>query len=261
MMNQSHAHFASDLKLAEELGEFFEKSLGPEIIAHRQSVDFWIKTKPDNTKVTSGDYLADKRKKAWINARCPNDIIVSEEDANPVHNMPRSAWVLDPIDGTNLYIAGGDFALQAAKLVDGEVRIGIVYFPKTRDLLFGVKGEGAYLRVDGGAPQRLQVSSPTIIDPSKLAVTSDLMTKFPGSKPKEFRSSWIALLKGELDARVATGFGFAWDLLPYLGIIEAAGGYGRTKGHESIDFPTTEVKHRAIWAANKFVADEIAAQL
>ena len=96
-----------------------------------------------------------------LKKRFPGDGIVGEESETgdsitfDCPNPDGRVWVIDPIDGTNNFIAGlGNFAVCIGLLERGEPVLGVVY-DVTRDLVYSAaRGEGAWLgtRAPAGRP-------------------------------------------------------------------------------------------------------------
>ncbi len=83
-----------------------------------------VETKGEKTDVvTQVDRDAQTRVVETIRETFPNEVIVAEEDDDETAAIPTtgSAWVVDPIDGTNNYVRGMRlWATSVAALVDGE---------------------------------------------------------------------------------------------------------------------------------------------
>lgn len=55
-------------------------------------------------------------------------------------------WIIDPIDGTANYSRGIDqCAISVGLAQQGEMRMGVVFLPRTDELFYAEKGKGAYL--------------------------------------------------------------------------------------------------------------------
>src|SRR5581483_4869717 len=94
-------------------------------------------------------------------------------------------WVIDPIDGTNNFIAGlGAFAVCIGLLDEGYPILGVVY-DVTRDLVYSAaKAHGAWL----GTKQIHALQTP-ISEASMIMMTSNLLTN--GRCP-EWAYKWLA---------------------------------------------------------------------
>src|ERR1700688_4034733 len=118
---------------------------------------------------------ADRRSEQAIVARLrgffPKHAIVAEEGGGQQGDSPYR-WIVDPLDGTTNFAHGYPcFAVSIGLEEAGELVVGVIYQPITRELFTSAKGEGAYLN-----RKRIQVSK---ID--RLA-TSLLVTGFPSVK-------------------------------------------------------------------------------
>ncbi|SFB96964.1 myo-inositol-1(or 4)-monophosphatase [Halobiforma haloterrestris] len=95
--------------------------------------------------VTQADHEAQERVVETIRAAFPEDPIVGEEDEE-LKAVPEEgpAWIVDPIDGTNNYVAGiRAFGTAVAAVVDGEPVAGANVFPALGDT-YRVGPEGAF---------------------------------------------------------------------------------------------------------------------
>src|SRR5438034_11141101 len=109
--------------------------------------------------VTDADRMSQRYIVAGLRQRFPNDGIVGEESdtgTSITFECPDPlgrVWVIDPIDGTNNFIAGlGAFCVCIGLMERGMPVLGIV-FDVTRDILYAsTKGNGAW-----SGNQRLRV--------------------------------------------------------------------------------------------------------
>ncbi|MCA1614325.1 MAG: 3'(2'),5'-bisphosphate nucleotidase CysQ [Acidobacteria bacterium] len=128
---------------------------------------------PNDDPVTQADHAANDLILAGLAREFPEDGILSEETTDTVRRLGLArVWVIDPIDGTNGFIAGnGDFAVQIGLAVEGEAAVGVVYLPAADVLYWAAPRAGAWvLRPDGG-PERLRVSDETRAPLMRLAAS------------------------------------------------------------------------------------------
>lgn len=114
--------------------------------------------KGDRTPVTDADIASNEIIVAGLQRAFPGDGIISEE----LPPIPGGrTWYIDPIDGTNGFIAqSGEFAVHIG-LCEGETpSAGIIYRPATGDMYCGVVGEGAYRIARDGTRTPLRVLPP-----------------------------------------------------------------------------------------------------
>jgi 3'(2'), 5'-bisphosphate nucleotidase len=111
----------------------------------RQGVEVREKTGPHDL-VTAADLALSKLIVERLHARFPSDIVISEEDEK--HADTKSGdrvWVVDPIDGTDNYVANdGQYSVMLGLLVDMQVDFGCVYAPSTKTTYYGGPTYGAW---------------------------------------------------------------------------------------------------------------------
>ena len=93
--------------------------------------------------VTDVDRACDELIRERILARCPDDGLLTEEQAE---HPGRSGWrwVVDPLDGTTNYAHGfPHFAVSIAAELEGDPRVGVIYDPLRDELFSAALGEGA----------------------------------------------------------------------------------------------------------------------
>jgi len=60
--------------------------------------------------------------------------------------IPQDQWILDPLDGTHNFIHGfPNFCVSLAAKLKGEIVLGVIYQPLTKELYVAEKGRGALL--------------------------------------------------------------------------------------------------------------------
>jgi myo-inositol-1(or 4)-monophosphatase len=70
----------------------------------------------------------------------------------------KHSFIIDPLDGTNNFASGLDyFCISIAHVVDGQVEDSVIYWPSRDILYYAQKGKGAYKKIKGQSPIRLQV--------------------------------------------------------------------------------------------------------
>lgn len=206
-------------------------------------VDRLTKTHATTTAeaVTEADRATQRLVVQRLRERFPTDGIIGEEnDAGDAITfdcrdpMGRN-WVIDPIDGTNNYVAGiGIFSVCIGLLDKGEPVLGVVY-DVTRDQMYAAaKGQGAFL---DGRP----IHAPTspLSESSMIMMTSNLLDGNGGCP--NWAQRWIgqtiwkirvfgsaALEAVQVAAGVAHGAvtvnGKLWDCVAPAAIVREAGG-------------------------------------
>ncbi|WP_298440606.1 3'(2'),5'-bisphosphate nucleotidase CysQ [uncultured Ferrimonas sp.] len=125
---------------------------GTKILEIYENGQFEELTKSDNTPVTSADLAAHQYIIHALAALAPEIPILSEEDADIPFAQRRNwqrYWLIDPLDGTQEFIAGsGDFAVNIALIEEGVPIMGVIYAPVSKVCYFATRGHGAFKRVN-----------------------------------------------------------------------------------------------------------------
>jgi myo-inositol-1(or 4)-monophosphatase len=190
--------------------------------------------------VTETDRAAQRHIVAGLRKRFPEDGLVGEESDTGESitfestNPQGRNWIIDPIDGTNNFIAGlGNFAVCIGLLDAGFPVLGVVY-DVTRDQVYSAaKGHGAWL-----GTREIRALQTPINDASMLMMTSNLLIN--GRCPQwacHFLSQTVlkarilgsaALEAVQVAAGVAHGAitvnGKLWDIAAPAAIVLEAGG-------------------------------------
>lgn len=123
---------------------------GVEVLQIYDKGDFEAYEKEDDSPVTSADYRANEIIMEMLSELTPNIPIMSEE--TPLAPLKERSnwtryWLIDPIDGTQEFIArSGDFAVNIALIENNVPVIGVIYWPCGESLYFASQEQGAYKR-------------------------------------------------------------------------------------------------------------------
>jgi myo-inositol-1(or 4)-monophosphatase len=198
-------------------------------------------TKRGEEAVTEADRASQRLIIERLSARFPNDGFIGEEndDGSAITNRPpqrgQRVWVIDPVDGTNNFVAGlGNFAVCIGLLDAGMPTLGVVYDVCRDEVYAAEQGHGAWLNE---CPIRVLATPPSAA--SLIMLTSNLLRP-DGSMPKwaadfHAQTTWKVRVLGSaaLEA-VSVGAGIAhasitvngklWDLAAAAAVVLAAGG-------------------------------------
>lgn len=93
--------------------------------------------------VTNVDTLADAAISQVIRAHYPEHSLITEESGTHATASPYT-WIVDPLDGTESYIRGQNFAgVTVALTRGGQTLVGVVYHPFQDELYSAVAGESS----------------------------------------------------------------------------------------------------------------------
>jgi 3'(2'), 5'-bisphosphate nucleotidase len=143
------------LKLAREAGAAILDHYDTPLHIERK-VDADEQTEP----VTQADRAANELIVAGLRREFPEDGILAEESVDTERRLAkRRVWMVDPLDGTNGFIArDGDFAVQIGLAVEGRSVLGVVYQPLPDLLYRAVEGAGAWIERQGFDAERARVT-------------------------------------------------------------------------------------------------------
>ena len=151
-------------------------------------------------------------------------------------------WVLDPLDGTSNFASGIPiFSVSVALIIDGEVKLGLIYDPVREECFSAIKGQGAWLNGQTLKPELdrehlgqciAQVDLKRL--PKEMA--AHLAAEHPFASQRNFGSGaldwcWLAAGRSQLYAH---GGQKLWDYLAGHLILQEAGGVVTTFDKEDI---------------------------
>ena len=202
-----------------------------------QAAGLHPENKLDNSPVTIADKECEQLIATGLIDAFPADGLLGEEGASrPSVNDRR--WIVDPIDGTRDFIRGNPlWCVMIALEEHGDVKVGVVHLPLLRETYFAIRGEGAFVHVEGVSTDKpIRISNITRHSHAALSVnglhTVDQMPFAPkltawmstfwsvrslGGTPD---AMWLASGKLEvwIEPKVAP-----WDLAAPQVILEEAG--------------------------------------
>lgn len=124
------------------------RKAGVAVLKIYDSGDYQSYSKDDDSPVTSADYASNEIITEYLNKYTPDIPIMSEETAHESLHVRQGwdkYWLIDPIDGTQEFIArSGDFAVNIALIENNQPVIGVIYWPVGETLYFASKNHGAF---------------------------------------------------------------------------------------------------------------------
>lgn len=228
------------------------------VLLDRQQSRTWLKDTSDGRRETVSDLdlMVQDQLITAVHAIEPSASVLSEEGAHDLSALDEDlCFVIDPIDGTDLLLAGmSGFAVSIAILSAHQILGGLLDFPARSQRFTGTLGGGAVLndqriQLDGASTltsSRVAVSSTQLGEPSlrqlwpKLGVASLVPT--PG-----FTAKVTAVLTGDCDAAVYLPIHarstFIWDYAAAALLLhEAHGRLTTLDGHAFLDALPIEQK-------------------
>ncbi len=133
-----------------EIAKDIAVKAGIEVLDIYDKGTFETYEKEDESPVTSADYRANEIICEALARLTPNIPIMSEETEIPALEERQAwtrYWLIDPIDGTQEFVArSGDFTINIALIERHQPVIGVIYWPCGESLYFASEGNGAYKR-------------------------------------------------------------------------------------------------------------------
>lgn len=201
-----------------------------------------VELKSDATPVTEIDAATERRMRDEIAATYPEDGILGEEGAE-VRGSSGRTWVLDPIDGTQMFAEGIPLWSTLIGLKEGDhVVVGVADAPALGERYHATLGGGAFCN---GAPiavsdvatltDALVLHAPLEEFIRKTGLPAITRVSAEARVTRGIGDGWAHLLvaRGAADALVEQGPCFEWDWAATSVIVHEAGGrLSRLEGGE-----------------------------
>ena len=185
-----------------------------------------IRTKPDQSPVTSADEQTEHALRRAILTRYPDHSIIGEEAETHQGTSPFT-WVIDPIDGTRAFVSGNPlFGTLIAVLENGIPKIGVIDLPILEQCWHGQIDRPASTQtstIDTLSKTRLATTSPQLLGAKNIARFNQLaeacyLTNYGGDC-----ANYAHLASGWCDLVVEANLN-AYDIMAVVPVIESAGG-------------------------------------
>jgi len=220
---------------------------GEAILAIYKSEEYEIKTKEDESPLTTADLAANEIIEKSLRSLTENWPVLSEESESISYEERKSweyYWLVDPLDGTKEFIARTDeFTVNVALIHNGSPIMGVVYVPVTGVCYYALKGEAAYKQALGKerelisvrpcADEKIVVTMSRRHDPDRVKALLDQFKSFDivvcGSSLK-----FCLIAEGAADVYFRYGPTSEWDSAAAQCVVEAAGGAVLTMDMQSL---------------------------
>jgi myo-inositol-1(or 4)-monophosphatase len=220
-----------------------------------------VRYKSPDQPLTDADLAADALLIEMLLADRPDYGWLSEETADtPDRLQNERVWMVDPIDGTQSFVAGRpEFVISVGLAIRGEAVVGVVFNPATNELFSAMRGGGAYQE-----DVRLIVKK-TERRPVITASRGDIRRGEFDSFTEEYDllpsgSSAYKLTKvasGAADVFISKGPKSEWDLCAAGLIVQEAGGKVTDLAGAPLQYNRPEPHINGVLAARADLHDEI----
>jgi histidinol phosphatase-like enzyme (inositol monophosphatase family) len=203
------------------------------VLSHFLEQNFTVSSKKDGSTVTTIDIEAELMARRLLLDSFPDDGFLGEEHEELGGNSGYR-WVVDPIDGTESFARGVPlFGTLIGLEFDGLPVAGVAALPALGETISAVIGDGVMHNCETGA----KVSSVNNLDKAMICTTSYDYFKQTNSETlyanllgceSSIRGwsdcyGYMLLCTGRIDA-VVEPLLYPWDIIPWLPIIQEAGG-------------------------------------
>ncbi|MEX0585177.1 MAG: histidinol-phosphatase [Pirellulales bacterium] len=170
----------NDLDERLELALAAAREAGRHTLKYFQCDNYAVERKADDSPVTVADREAELLLRQRITDRFPDDAILGEEFPDrPGTSAFR--WILDPIDGTQSFIAGVPlYSVLIGVEKQGEPAIGVIVVPALDEAVWACTGGGAWYARGNESPRRAHVSSTERLAESRFLASSVEMFRTTG---------------------------------------------------------------------------------
>ncbi len=262
-----------------EIAQKAAKAGGQELARFRgERIALEKRTKLDGSVVTAADGAASVVIRDVILAHDRDAFIVDEEDpTSHDRERPDRMWVVDPLDGTRTFASGRDgYCTLVGYVVDGVPRVGVIYFPDTKIIVYGGKGLGAWIdapsltrptRLAGWSPEALENSRLFIPDKPEARELYKRLTTALGTNQLEGQNiagaMYLALLRNACEFVITRMDNpFIWDIAAPHALLLAIGGDIVNLRGEPIDYQrTTLLEHGTIGMIHPHLLPQILERL
>lgn len=195
-----------------------------------------VRRKSDASPVTAADEAAEALILSRLNVLAPDVPVIAEEQmARQARDTPgRRFFLVDPLDGTEDFISGGEEFTVNIALIDGGVAVcGALTAPARHRAFVGEKGKGAWeISEAGGALRTIRARRPpaegmtVLVSRNHGTSEAQLYAGEPIARVQPMSSSlkFAILAAGEADLYPRPGPTMEWDTAAGQAILEAAGG-------------------------------------
>jgi histidinol-phosphatase len=120
------------------------RAAGDRTLRWFRAADLTVDRKADGTPVTAADRDAERFLRDELQAACPDDGILGEEEATVAGTSGR-LWIIDPIDGTKAFTCGVPLYTTLLALEDEHgIAIGVIHLPALGETVWAGRGLGCW---------------------------------------------------------------------------------------------------------------------
>jgi histidinol-phosphatase len=199
--------------------------------------------KADDTPVTRADREAETLIRSRIETHYPQHGILGEEFGE-LNAGASYRWIIDPIDGTKSFVRGVPlYGVLLGLERDGEIIVGVSYFPGLKDMVYAALGQGCYWNGRRTYVSDVRQLSEAIISCTDIASFQKYNREAAWQRLQAasyYRVGWsdayghMLVATGRCEVMLDPVMN-SWDCAPFGVILKEAGGYfGSWSGEATI---------------------------
>ena len=213
----------------------------------------WLKG--GKSPVSEADIAVDRFLTSELRGKRPDYGWLSEETTDNPERLDRTrTFIVDPIDGTRAFLAGGsEWTVAVAVVEDGRPVAGVVYAPVRNEVFTAQAGKGAFLNdvaiavsPASDVKQASLSGPPSVIDHKGLGATG--VTAHAYIRSLAYRMALVA--NGQVDIGVARAGPSDWDLAAADLLVQEAAGKLTDLAGERLLYNKPKTRHPALIATS-----------
>ncbi|WP_417685478.1 3'(2'),5'-bisphosphate nucleotidase CysQ [Roseibium sp.] len=220
--------------------------------------------KDNNSPVSEADLTVDRFLADCLLEARPDYGWLSEETADSQERLNRKrTFIVDPIDGTRAFLAGGEeWTIVIAVVEAGRPVSAVVYCPVRAEMFTARAGLGAFLN-----DRQITVSTvsslhgASLTGPHSIAANKDVLAaglrRTENIRSLAYRIALVAL--GSVDVAAARAHAHDWDLAAADLLVQEAGGRLTDFSGKGVFYNKTETRHPALVAAATPIVEPVCA--
>ncbi|MCV0429860.1 MAG: 3'(2'),5'-bisphosphate nucleotidase CysQ [Roseibium sp.] len=213
----------------------------------------WLKG--NRSPVSEADLAVDLFLTDQLRSARPDYGWLSEETADDPSRLDCArVFIVDPIDGTRAFLAGGDeWTVSVAVVEDGRPIAGAVFCPRRDEMFVARSGGGSWLNGNRvHVSEHATVSGATLSGPHSIVANKDVLAAgFIGTgilRSLAYRLTMVAA--GRIDVGTARGGPSDWDLAAADLLVQEAGGKLTDLSGRSLIYNRAKTGHPALIATS-----------
>ncbi|WP_228869717.1 3'(2'),5'-bisphosphate nucleotidase CysQ [Roseibium aggregatum] len=219
-----------------------------------QDPETWYKGKAGMSPVSEADLAVDRFLADYLRSARPDYGWLSEETADDRSRLNHErVFIVDPIDGTRAFLAGGDEWTVAIAVVEaGRPVAASVFCPRRDEMFLARTGGGAWLNgARLAVSDRTGLSGATLTGPHSIVANQDVVAAgFVGTEILRSLAYRLAIVAaGRVDVGAARGGPSDWDLAAADLLVQEAGGVLTDLSGRNLIYNRAKTGHPALIAA------------